>query len=193
MIWLSGMSISLLAMRYIMVTLATSLRCWRESQPRSWSMVVPGIVIHYIPCCTPLNGFDLVNTLLGRWRPYTTGIFCNWPHKGVVTTGFDFRWAGTKVATEEAKGSLSFHSSGFQMLVPGQVSEFNSQVFGWLNCLERVAMDGIGEIHWIMTLGDVKYLALFKMKFMSHCLSHFCSASRSCWSLTASSVLLMTQ
>ena len=30
---------------------------------------LPGIVIHYIPCCTPLNGFDLVDTLLGRWRP----------------------------------------------------------------------------------------------------------------------------
>ena len=26
-------------------------------------------------------------------------------------------------------------------------------------------MDGIGEIHWIVTLGDVKYLALFRMKF----------------------------
>ena len=125
------------------------------------------IVIHYIPCCTPLNGFDLVNTLLSRWRPYTTGIFCYWPHKGVVTAGFDFTWAGTKVAMEEVKGSLSFHIGGFQMLVPGQIiSEFNSQVFDWLNRVERVAMAGIGEIHWIVTLGHVKYFALFRMKFL---------------------------
>ena len=38
--WLSGMSVSLLMIRYIIVTLEMALRCCRGSQPRLQSMVL---------------------------------------------------------------------------------------------------------------------------------------------------------
>ena len=68
----------------------------------------PRVVVCGIPCCPSLDGFNLVNVFLARWGPYTTTILCNWSYEGVVTSGFDFTWAGTKVATKEAKGSHAF-------------------------------------------------------------------------------------
>ena len=125
-----------------------------------------GVVIHDISCCIPLDGFNLGNTFLGRWRPYTTGILCYWPHKGVVTSGFNFTWTATKIAAEEAKGSHSFHGYGIQMLVPGQVvAKFHTKIFGWWDCLKMMAMDRISKANWVAALSDVEDLAFFRMKF----------------------------
>ena len=104
----------------------------------------PGVVVHHIPCCPVLDRFNLVNSFLGRWRPYTTSILCYWLHKGVITAGLHITGRGAKVATKEAKGLHTLLVSVVNMFVPRQlVVELNTNVFGRGNYFQWVAMDGI--------------------------------------------------
>ena len=77
--WSHGMQMRLLVIRYIIVTFAAALCCWRECQPSCVSMCV-----HYEARCFTLDKLQFLYVILCEWVPDRACILHYWAHECVV-------------------------------------------------------------------------------------------------------------